>query len=185
MARKQKLYQVSGRWLSLDEIERERVRMVNQANTRLRRLEAAGYTRYAYDRAMLYLKQSGKGTRFKRKKPSSPQEILSQVDALTAFLESKTSTVSGLKKVEAKSVEQFKARGFSLKNEKEFFNFLSSAVYDRLTKKFISSEILQEFFDKAQSQNLTNSEIMGMLEEFEHGKIGVDDLIGQVGVSIL
>ena len=184
MARKKK-YQVSGKWLSLDEIERERVRMVNQANARLRRLEKKGYDRYAYERAMLYLKQSGKGTRFKRKKPSSADEILSQVDALTRFLESKTSTVTGLEKVEAKSIEQFKARGFDIKDRKDFFNFLSSELYGRLSKKFISSEILQEIYDKAKSKGISSGDIYRALEEYESGKIGLDDLTSMAGVSIL
>lgn len=171
--------------MNLDEIERERVRMVNQANTRLRRLEAAGYTRYAYDRAMLYLKQSGKGTRFKRKKPSSPQEILSQVDALTRFLESKTSTVSGLEQVEAKSLEKFKKRGFEIKDEKDFFNFLSSSVYGELVKHHYASELLQEFYDKARSQNYTDEQIKELLEMYQEGKTDVKTLSDLVGVSIL
>lgn len=184
MARK-KRYQVSGKWLSLDEIERERVRMVNQANARLRRLEAKGYDRYAYERAMLYLKQSGKGKRFKRKKPSSPAEILSQVDALTRFLESKTSTVSGLEKVEAKAVAQFKARGFELKNTKEFFNFLSSSIYSELLKKQYASGLLQEFYDKAQSQGYSDADIKALLEEYRRGETDVKTLSDLVGVSIL
>lgn len=184
MARKKK-YQVSGKWLSLDEIERERVRMVNQANARLRRLEKKGYDRYAYERAMLYLKQSGKGTRFKRKKPSSPDEILSQVDALTRFLESKTSTVTGLEKVEAKAVAQFEARGFALKNKKEFFNFLSSSIYRELLQKHYASGLLQEFYDKAQSQNYSDAEIRELLEEYRRGETDVKTLSDLVGVSIL
>lgn len=182
---RKKRYQVSGKWLSLDEIERERVRMVNQANARLRRLEAKGYDRYAYERAMLYLKQSGKGTRFKRKTPSSPAEILSQVDALTRFLESKTSTVTGLEKVEAKSVAQFEARGFELKNKKEFFNFLSSSIYRELLQKHYASGLLQEFYDKAQSQNYSDAEIRELLEEYRRGETDVKTLSDLVGVSIL
>lgn len=184
MARKKK-YQVAGKWLSLDEIEHERVRMVNQANARLRRLEKKGYDRYAYERAMLYLKQSGKGTRFKRKKPSSPAEILSQVDALTRFLESKTSTVSGLEKVEAKAVAQFEARGFELKNKKEFFNFLSSSIYRELLQKHYASGLLQEFYDKAQSQNYSDAEIRELLEEYRRGETDVKTLSDLVGVSII
>lgn len=184
MARK-KSYQVRGRWMSLDEIERERVRMVNQANARLRRLEKKGYDRYAYERAMLYLKQSGKGTRFKRKKPSSPDEILSQVDALTRFLESKTSTVTGLEKVEAKAVAQFESRGFELKNKKEFFNFLSSSIYRELLQKHYASGLLQEFYDKAQSQNYSDAEIRELLEEYRRGETDVKTLSDLVGVSIL
>lgn len=184
MARK-KRYQVAGKWLSLDEIERERVRMVNQANARLRRLEKKGYDRYAYERAMLYLKQSGKGTRFKRKKPSSPDETLSQVDALTRFLESRTSTVTGLEKVEEKSVEQFKVRGFELKNKKEFFNFLSSSVYSELLKKHYASALLQEFYDKAQSLNYSDADIKELLEMYRRGETDVKTLSDLVGVSIL
>ena len=184
MARK-KRYQVAGKWLSLDEIERERVRMVNQANARLRRLEKKGYDRYAYERAMLYLKQSGKGTRFKRKKPSSPDEILSQVDALTRFLESKTSTISGLENVEAKAVAQFEVRGFELKNKKEFFNFLSSSIYGELLKKQYASSLLQEFYDKAQSLNYSDTDIKELLEMYRRGETDVKTLSDLVGVSIL
>jgi hypothetical protein len=180
-----KRYQLSGKWLSLDEIERERVRMVNQANARLRRLEAKGYDRYAYERAMLYLKQSGKGKRFKRKKPSSAAEILSQVDALTRFLEAKTSTVTGLEKVEAKAVAQFESRGFELKNKKEFFNFLSSSIYRELLQKHYASGLLQEFYDKAQSQNYSDAEIRELLEEYRRGETDVKTLSDLVGVSIL
>ena len=104
---------------------------------------------------------------------------------MTRFLESKTSTVSGLEKVEAKAVAQFKARGFELKNTKEFFNFLSSSIYSELLKKQYASGLLQEFYDKAQSQGYSDADIKALLEEDRRGETDVKTLSDLVGVSII
>ena len=91
-----------GGFYTIEELEALRRKYAKRANQRLLRLERAGLNYYAYDRAMLYLERTRKSKRFSESRgfKGNKQALLRELDSLTTFLNSRTSTVSGQRSIE-------------------------------------------------------------------------------------
>lgn len=177
-----------GRFYTINELESMRRKYAKRANQRLLRLERAGMDYYAYDRAMLYLERTRGKNRFSESKKyqGSKQGLLRELDALTTFLGSKSSTVKGQKEIQKARTETFRAKGYSIEqNERLFYNFLSSSAYKKLANSRIPSDILIEFYTKARDAGKSLGEIYTELDKFAKGAIsGVDALFKKFGIKI-
>lgn len=176
-----------GRFYTIEELESLRRKFAKRANQRLLRLERAGLDYYAYDRAALYLSRTRGTHRFSESKTykGSKQALLRELDALTTFLGSKTSTVAGQRSIERAKIRAFEQKGYHISNSRSFFNFLSSSVYKKLANSKIPSEILIEYYTKSADAEKSLGQIYTELEKFSRGAIsGVDTLFNNFGIKM-
>lgn len=170
------------------ELNTERLRLARIANRRLRALEAAGRDFWAYDRATNYTQRSRGSNRYSQKKEwnGTVEGLKQELEELISFLNSKTSTVSGSKAVENKIITKHKTRGRTLSEPTRFFNFLQSDMYKRLANKYISSEKLQDYYDRRVEDDISDEKIEATLKAFEKDEIhDVAELFESAGYSLL
>lgn len=177
-----------GRFYAIEELESLRRKFAKRANQRLLRLERAGLDYYAYDRAQLYLNRTRGTNRFSESKnyKGSKQALLRELDALTTFLGSKTSTVAGQRQIEREKIRMFEQKGYHVgDNSRQFFNFLSSSAYKQLSNSKIPSEMLIEFYTKAIDAGKSLGQIYTELDKFARGAVsGVDTLFNNFGIKM-
>lgn len=170
------------------ELNTERLRLARIANRRLRALEAAGRDYWAYDRAVNYTQRSRGSNRYSQKKEwnGSIEGLKQELEELISFLNSKTSTVSGSKSVENQIITKHKSKGRVLSDPQAYFNFLQSDMYKKLANKYISSEKLQDYFDRRVEDGDTQEEIDNALQDFLNDEIhDVSELFEDAGYSLL
>lgn len=79
-----------------------------------------------------------------------------------AFLESKTSTITGLKQIKAQREKTWKEKGIKFGTDEEFYNFLNSDLFKSLSEQFDSDTII-EIFDQMK-ENRTSEEVVKALQ---------------------
>lgn len=188
--RKQRI-DLRGKYYTIKELENYRNQLASQANKNLLELERAGYKQYAYSRAVqnIRLIEGGKKRRFKKKKSGYTRENLeslrTEIEAIEAFLDYKTGTVEGAREYEEKVTSAFRKKGYSLRNSKDFFSFLSSRLYDDLANRKIDSEILQEYYDRMTDEGYSDKQIRRKLQQYEKGNKSVKDLYEDAGLEFI
>lgn len=170
---------------SLDDLNKLRVKLARRANSRLLRLEKKGLVGWAYKPAVRYTQKAYGSNRFSTRKEISdnPFEVIEEVEEIINFLNAESSTVTGVKNIESRITETFRKKGLDIKNPKDFFDFLSSETYKQ-SEKNLSSEQIQELFDRAVGAGKTAMEIKQTLEDFNNKKINtIDELYEDVGLD--
>lgn len=169
---------------SLDDLNKLRLKLARRANSRLLRLEKKGLVGWAYKPAVRYTQKAYGSNRFSTRKEISddPFEVIEEVEEIINFLNAESSTVTGVKNIESRITETFRKKGLDIKNPKEFFDFLSSETYKQ-SEKNLSSEQIQELFDRAVGAGKTVMEIKQTLEDFNNKKINTIDELYE-GVSL-
>ena len=162
--------------------------MSRRANARLRRLEKADRAFWAYDKATIFTQRAYGSNRFpslRRVGSESDKGLIRVLEEVQTFLSSKSSTVSGSKSIDRKILNTFKRKGVDIKDSKEFFNFLQSEQFKKLSNKKISSSFIIDYYTRSSNEGKTNEEIVEELEKFRQGEIkGVDELFKRGGFSI-
>lgn len=174
-----------GDFTSLDDLNNLRVKLARRANSRLLRLEKKGLVGWAYKPAVRYTQKAYGLNRFSTRKEISddPFEVIEEVEEIINFLNAESSTVTGVRNIESRITETFRKKGFDVKNPKVFFDFLSSETYKQ-SEKNLSSEQIQELFDRAVGVGKTAMEIKQTLEDFNNKKINtIDELYEDVGLD--
>ena len=170
---------------SLDDLNKLRVKLARRANSRLLRLEKKGLVGWAYKPAVRYTQKAYGSNRFSTRKEISddPFEVIEEVEEIINFLNAESSTVTGVRNIESRITETFRKKGLDVKNPKDFFDFLSSETYKQ-SEKNLSSEQIQELFDRAVGVGKTAMEIKQTLEDFNNKKINtIDELYEDVGLD--
>lgn len=170
---------------SLDDLNKLRVKLARRANSRLLRLEKKGLVGWAYKPAVRYTQKAYGTNRFSTRKEISddPFEVIEEVEEIINFLNAESSTVTGVRNIESRITETFRKKGLDVKNPKDFFDFLSSETYKQ-SEKNLSSEQIQELFDRAVGVGKTAMEIKQTLEDFNNKKITtIDELYEDVGLD--
>lgn len=179
---------------SLDDLNKLRVKLARRANSRLLRLEKKAskdskgrnkYIGWAYKPATRYTQKAYGSNRFSTRKEISddPFEVIEEVEEIINFLNAESSTVTGVRNIESRITETFRKKGLDVKNPKDFFDFLSSETYKQ-SEKNLSSEQIQELFDRAVGVGKTAMEIKQTLEDFNNKKINtIDELYEDVGLD--
>lgn len=166
MARKPDYLQTTNYWnvtASKEALQAVRRKLAKRANQRLVRLERSvspisgeAYHVGAYDIAQAEL---GERRRYSEKLDylTDITDLKKEIGQLQAFLNAKSSTVSGNRAIEKKRVETLTDLGrdeeghtvISLKTatSKGFYDFISSKAYIYLSEKQVDSEGLQEIYD--------------------------------------
>lgn len=152
--------------MSVDELQDVRRALAKQTNQRLLRLERAesvtggNYAFGAYDVLEEYLKNTGqlpkgdKPMRIKERKDALDEtsELRREIAALQNFLNSKSSTVKGMRQIEKIRLEKFESKGYKFADTKEFYDFLNSSQMEDLKKHNFDSEQIRERYDEAREK---------------------------------
>lgn len=162
-----------------------------EVNRRMSSLEEAGLDYGAYNKIYNYL---GIIRNYRNKVRRAPitkgshetkSNLKKQIREMDAFLQSESSTIEGQLAIRQRIVDTFRGykHGFELKYEKSFFDFLGSEQYKNIANRGISSEMLQEWFDRTYKGTEESwNEIMSAMEEFEKGEItALTELYEKVG----
>lgn len=147
--------------------------LAKRANQRLVRLERAEskvtgekYTFGAYDIAEQYLKGQWR-TRFSetaKHKINNINSLRAEINELERFLNSKSSTVKGIREIEQKRIETFEKKGLHFASTKEFYDFLNSNEYDRLIASGFTSEQVIEVYDMSR-QYMSDEDVLEKIQE--------------------
>lgn len=143
----------------LQKIRRQLAKVMNQRMVRLENAESSvtgkEYTFGSYEKMQDYLFM--KGRKPTKKGPRrfaevldpkmSDQELRKEIRILQGFEESPSSRVAGMKQIEKKRIETFKAKGISEKvaKSKEFYDFLNSQTFEKMSIAFDSDKLVEEY----------------------------------------
>lgn len=193
--------------MSATELAATRRKLAKRANQRLLRLERStspvtgkAYHAGAYDIALEYLRETGRGRRFSESinylkiKDEETGEtayniyrLKREILELDTFLHSKTSTISGNKAVEKKRIETFTGTDWGLDeatvSSKEFYDFLQSNIYDYYLKNSFTSEQLVDLYSIYRSKGAKDKDIIEGLEELKKNnqERNAKDTTGKIG----
>lgn len=169
MPKKPKTYDFEEIMSLTDEQKRQVIpQLASVANQRLRELEKQGETRWAYERVIKDLAlPKGVTPRFsysttKLKRKAALDNYLSSI---LRFLNSESSTVTGIRAINKRRVEAFKEKGYTIKDEALFIDFLKSGIFTTLAN-VAASEFILEDIDLAMEQGYTLDEIMTGYQAF-------------------
>lgn len=184
-----KRFDIRGKGYTFADLQRIRDEMAEKVNRRLYDLERAGYKDYAYRVAVANIRRSrgGRRRRYEKKKKyarSELNQLRMELDELQMFLGYKTSSVEGAMEYENKVVNAFEARGIHIDDRQDFWNFLSSSLYNELANKLLPSEILQDFYTKTRAEGYKNQEVRRLLREFRRSSKGVKELYAEAGLPM-
>lgn len=186
MPRKNFNYNFRSGQFSRGELDALYKEMARVANRRLYSLEKNERAFWAYDKATVHTQRAYGKNRFPGVyKGESDKGIIRELEYIQDFLQSKTSTITGSKSVENKILSTFERKGvdFSTVNQREFFNFLQSENFKRLSRKNIDSNRLIDYYTKM-VENGKTTDVEKELEKFRKNEIkGVDELYKRSGLS--
>lgn len=120
-------------------------------------------------------------------------EILRDIKKMQDFLLSKSSTVGGQKDIEQKRLNTFGTdkiengevvrRAVEFRDNKEFYDFLSSETFKALSETF-NSETLVEVYDQARKEEKTHEQIIDALADYRNKEnLNVKGLRETVGLK--
>lgn len=156
------------------------------ANKSLRALEKAGYTEYAYGRAMTFLQTEYQSIKFPQAVAKrTVEELIDQAIELHHFMKSPTRKVKGAKIVRERQIakiEQLNQIGYNIPTDTERLRRINKALgNDGL--KFVSSirYELMEAIDAAYERGDTDKEVQMMIDRYATGELLYNDLITDLG----
>ena len=140
------------------ELQRIVRKAAKAANQRLRTLEKAGETQYAYKAATKHLLKETGAKRYKeRTKTQSRESLIKEFVLLRDFLSAQTSTITGIKIYRDVAYEKAKAIGFT--GEKNELSQLFRTYMTEELEKFIGSDLLYKLIlsnDKSALEKIRN-----------------------------
>lgn len=169
-------------------VERNKA-LVKRANSALARLEKAGITRWSYDRAISYTESEFGMKRFTASKSKLPEIVDLQINIqeLSKFLSSKSSTIRGNKAIDLKILNAFRDKGINIpKNEEaEFLDLIASDDFERLKKSYVDSgTIMAELVDLTNDYKVSISDISSAFSKVVKGNVTYDVALEELGYKI-
>lgn len=152
--------------------QQELTKLARRANDRIRALKKADINSPAYNKAKQFLRntQTNRVQFAVKNKTLTEGQVSMELQAVKEFLNSKTSTVSGYKKVQANKISVMKKKGFKTDEEsKTALNFFKTKLYEKLRDNSLSSE---QILDLAVNfKNLTSYEDIEEMSNLERDMI--------------
>lgn len=128
---------------ALNELIERNKALAKRANNALSRLEKAGFTRYSYDRAISYTESEYGMRRFSTSRQKLPwiEDLQINIQEMSKFLLSKSSTISGNKAIDKSIIQAFKNKGVNIPKgqENEFIDLIASDDFETLKKTYVDS----------------------------------------------
>lgn len=186
MARKPDYLQTTNYWnvsASMEALQAVRRKLAKRANQRMVRLErsASPITGKAYHVGAYDIAQSelGDRKRFSEKLNYSTDitELKKEIGQIQAFLNAKSSTVSGNVEIEEKRIATLTNLGRDEEGHTPiseatarsagFYDFISSKAFIYLSEKQVDSEGLQEIYDYyTEKKGLSYEDVQGIVDEY-------------------
>lgn len=169
-------------------VERNRA-LVKRANSALSRLEKAGITRWSYDRAISYTESEFGMKRFTASKQKLPEIVDLQINIqeMSKFLSSKSSTIKGNKAIDKSIIEAFKDKGIKINKNEEaaFLDLISSDDFETLKKSYVDSgTIIAEMIDLTNDYKVSISDIATAFSKVVNGDATYDVALEELGYKI-
>lgn len=167
---------------ALNEMIELNKRYAKIANSRLLRLERKGYDYYAYDRASEFNREKGR-RRFSTTL-DNPIDLYEQMLELRAFLNARSSTITGQKAIIKERKEAFSEMGIDIPRgeEKDFLRFLGNQDVREMIDLVGSSRLgglsgeLVEAIAGAWKGGLNQKKILNLFEQYKGDEIGYNDI---------
>lgn len=178
MARKVKSYDFDALMaLTTDQKKQIIPQIAKTANSRLKQLEKIGETNWAYKRVAKDLRTpKGVAPRFSYAVTGKTDAAIdTQLADLLRFINSESSTTSGIKAINERRIAKFRENGYEIKDEDLFIDFLKSNTFRSLAEQ-AASEFILEDIDLAMQQGYTLDEIMTGYNEFLSRDIGLNEV---------
>lgn len=163
--------------------------LVKRANSALSRLEKAGITRWSYDRAISYTESEFGMRRFTTSKNKLPEIVDLQINIqeMSKFLASKSSTIKGNKAIDLKIINAFREKGINIPKgeEAEFLDLISSDDFETLKKSYVDSgTIIAEMIDLTNDYKVSISDISSAFSKVVKGDVTYDVALEELGYKI-
>ena len=168
---------------SLDLEQRAKVlsKLAHRANQRLRELEKAGETYYAYNYAKSVSKNKNK-PRFKESVVKDKYELNTLEKKLKTFLTAPSSTIAGLRKIRKEQSERLE-KDFGITDIEHFKGFVKSEEYKNLVR-FYDSNQLFDLYALWQDSDENFTFFMKSLNESLNKDIPIEDVEERIKDSI-
>ena len=168
------IYRTSISTAELKAIRRTLAKRVNQRLVRLERAtsEVTGESLaniWAGERISKELERLGRNRFAEQLSPKdyTRRDIQAEIIKLKTFLDYKSSTVAGAQKTERQRLAAFEKKGLgSVAREREFYDFINSGAYKSLVKSTLTSEQIQDFYNRKYTEGATGEEIQAMFDEY-------------------
>ena len=157
-----------------DQLAQLSERMARAANTRMRRLEAAGKTGDAYKRAREIL---GGGKRFSQAHTGSVETLAKNLERSTSFLRKKESKISGIREVDTKTARSFFGRDVTQDEVNKLNRILESKAWPELKKIYGGTDDLREAIKDLIVNNDEIDEILDMFDKWDPDDPDAPDII--------
>lgn len=165
-----------------------------KANSRLRALEAGNMERYAYTRAIGFVREFGQSNAFKGGKALtlSDEDLIDQVREIDTFLGRKTSTLRGAQAME-KSRGEYLSETFGIEvprhAQAQFYRFLGTDSVSTFLKDvsgFYKTVVegVANVFATASDRAKLREELTDAIDEYLSGGKRYDVLMKELGVNI-
>lgn len=167
------------------------------ANRRLTNLEKAGFTRWAYNRAMTHIQSiDGEGAKRFNKNLTGVVDLQLNIMEMSKFINSSSSTVAGNRAIDKDIISAFRDKGLDVDGQTKyikirnadidaFIDIIKSDAWEELKKCHVASGQLID--DMVRLSNLTENKVSWkqVLDEYEKvasGEITYDVAMENLGV---
>ena len=180
---------ISGDKAAYEEMVERNKALAKKANRRLSALEKAGFTRYAYDRAISYTESEYGMKRFTTdlNKLKDIPDLQINLQEMSKFIDSKASTVSGNKRIDLNIVNSFRDKGITIPkgSENEFIDLIKSDEFQTLKKTYVDSDVLvSDLVDLTDNYGVSISDIAEAFDKIVHEDVTYDVALEELGKKI-
>jgi hypothetical protein len=119
--------------------------LAKRANQRFRDIESRGEKSFAIEKSRATLNKYYNRDTFKQSKKLKGKDLDEGLQLLEKFYTAKTSTIKGIKENRKHHIELFNEKGINIKDNKKFFEFLSSQQFKTLSSYADSDQIIEDF----------------------------------------
>lgn len=146
-------------------------RLARRANSRIYRIQKNNIGYHAYQIAEAFLKERGRSYYSIQPSSLSDAEIYAEAENIIEFLNSQSSTKSGVLAINNARIKAFAERGINISYDQagNFFDFLSSELFKTLSM-LVDSDTVVEDYSLALEQGFTEAEIMADYYNFTRSK---------------
>lgn len=154
------------------------------ANKSLRALERAGYTEFAYGRAMTFLNTEYQSVKFPQAVAKRPTEdLIKQALQVHSFLSSKTRTVRGAKHAwenRLNGINFLRELGYNITTDKETLRKISKIMGNDTTLSKDYRYKLMEHLSNALEDGATQAEVQMIMDRYQSGEIIYDRMLEEL-----
>lgn len=154
------------------------------ANKSLRALEKAGYTEFAYGRAMTFLNTEYQSVKFPQAVAKRPTEdLIKQALQVHSFLSSKTRTVRGAKHAwenRLNGINFLRELGYNITTDKDTLRKISRIMGNDTTLSKDYRYKLMEHLSNALEDGATQAEVQMIMDRYQSGEIIYDRMLEEL-----